>query len=146
MPTVLEVLHSKPVQVTHAVSPTTPLHDAAKLMMRENIGALVIIERGNVIGLVTERDVVRKVVAEGLSPIGVTVGDIMATRVRFVKPDQSPEDCMAIMTEARARHLLVMDEGRLLGLISIGDLVKDIISEQRHVITQLEHYITNALI
>lgn len=146
MPTALEVLQSKPVQVTHAVSPSMPLRDAAKLMERENIGAVVALENGAILGLLTERDLVRQVVAAGLSPNELTVGDVMTPRVRFVKPAQSSEECMAVMTETRSRHLLVMENGRMLGLISIGDLVKDIISEQRHVISQLEHYITNALI
>jgi CBS domain-containing protein len=94
------------------------------------------------VGVVTERDYARKVVLQGRSSKGTKIKDIMTSRVAYARPEQSVEECMAMMTEKRVRHLPVMDGEKLLGIISIGDLVKAIIEEQQHVIAQLEQYIS----
>jgi signal-transduction protein with cAMP-binding, CBS, and nucleotidyltransferase domain len=99
-------------------------------------------ESGNVVGIITERDYARKIVLMARSSKDTAVRDIMTSSAMYVSPVQRSEECMALMTENRVRHLLVIDSGKLIGLVSIGDLVKDIISQQKFVIQQLEHYIT----
>jgi CBS domain-containing protein len=98
-----------------------------------------------VVGIVNEREVARKIALLGLSSKQTPVRDVMASVVMYVNPDQTNEECMALMTETRLRHLPVMHDGKLIGLVSIGDLVKDIISEQKFIIEQLQHYITGDL-
>jgi len=115
--------------------------DAVQRMAEKNIGALVLVEGERVVGIVSEHDYARKIVLLARSSKDTPLRDIMSTPVLYVRPDQSSEECMALMTENRLRHLPVMDGGRLIGLVSIGDLVKDIISEQKFIIEQLEHYI-----
>ena len=110
-------------------------------MAERRIGALLVMECERIVGIVTERDYARKVILMGRSSSDTPVRDIMTTSVMYVRPDQTNEECMALMTENRLRHLPVIDGGKLVGLISIGDLVKDIISEQQFTIQQLEHYI-----
>jgi len=116
--------------------------DAIKLMADKNIGALLVMEADEVAGIITERDYARKVVLMSRSSKQTTVREIMTSAVMYVGPEQTSEECMVLMTENRLRHLPVIDGGRLLGIISIGDLVKDIIAEQRFTIEQLEHYIS----
>jgi len=116
--------------------------DAIKLMADKNIGALLVMEADEVAGIITERDYARKVVLMSRSSKQTTVREIMTSAVMYVGPEQTSEECMVLMTENRLRHLPVIDAGRLLGIISIGDLVKDIIAEQRFTIEQLEHYIS----
>jgi CBS domain-containing protein len=94
-----------------------------------------------IVGIITERDYARKIVLIGRSSKETAVRDVMTSPVMYVRPDQTNEECMALMTDNRVRHLPVMDSGKLIGLISIGDLVKDIIAEQKFTIQQLEHYI-----
>lgn len=141
MTNVAQILQSKPAMAVHSTTPATSVYDAVKLMAERNVGALVVIEAGKVVGMVTERDYARKVVLMARSSKETAVSDIMSTPVLYVSPTQSNEECMALMTENRLRHLPVMEGGRLVGLVSIGDLVKDIISEQQFIIRQLEHYI-----
>ncbi len=114
-------------------------------MAEQNIGALLVMEGENIVGIVTERDYARKIVLADRSSKETAVSVIMTPKVLCVGPLQTTEECMALMTENRLRHLPVMDNGRLIGLVSIGDLVKDIISEQQFIIEQLEHYITGTL-
>jgi CBS domain-containing protein len=116
--------------------------EALKLMAERSIGALVVTEREHVVGIITERDYARKVILMARSSKETAVRDIMTSSVMYVRSDHTSEECMVLMTENRLRHLPVMDSGKLVGLISIGDLVKDIISEQKFMIEQLEHYIT----
>ncbi len=141
MKSVAQVLKSKPRQTVEAVAPSTSVFDAVKLLAEKNIGALLVLDGQRIAGIVTERDYARKIVLLGRSSRETTVGDIMSSPVMYVRPDQTNEECMALMTDNRMRHLPVVDQGRLVGLISIGDLVKDIISEQKFIIEQLEHYI-----
>jgi CBS domain-containing protein len=140
--TAADVLKSKPQQTVHTIAPTASVLEAVKLMADKNIGALLVMEGAHIAGIVTERDYARKVALMSRSSRDTPVRDIMTSAVMYVRPDQTSEECMALMTENRMRHLPVMDRGKLLGLISIGDLVKNIISEQKFLIQQLEHYIT----
>ena len=142
MNTVAQILGSKPNQAVYTMEPTASAHEAVRLMVDKNIGALVVVERGQVVGIVSERDYARKLVLMARSPKDTLLGDIMSSPVMYVHPDQTSDECMALMTENRLRHLPVMDGGQLIGLISIGDLVKATISEQQFIIEQLEHYIS----
>lgn len=142
MKSVAHILEAKPDQCVYTIAPTASVFDAVQLMAEKNIGALVVTEGDKVVGIITERDYARKIVLMARLSRDTPVRDIMTSSVMYVRPDQRSEECMALMTENRLRHLLVMDSGKLIGLISIGDLVKDIISQQRFIIEQLEHYIT----
>ena len=142
MKSVAEILKTKPDQTVYAVSPTASVYEAVKLMAEKNIGALLVREGEKVVGIMTERDYARKIVLMGRASKETPVGEIMTTTVMYVRPSQTNEECMALMTDNRVRHLPVLDNGKLVGLVSIGDLVKDIISEQKFIIEQLEHYIT----
>jgi len=135
------ILHSKPDHTVYTIAPTDLVFDAVKLMADKNIGALVVIDGQEIVGMITERDYARKVVLMARASTSTLVRDIMTTSVLYVPPSHTSEECMALMTEHRVRHLPVIDKGKLLGLVSIGDLVKDIISEQKFIIDQLEHYI-----
>ena len=142
MKTVNELLKTKPDRTVHAIAPDAPVLDAVKLMAEKRIGALLAMEGERVVGIVTERDYARKVVLKGRSSKETPVRDIMTSAVMYVRPDQSSEECMVLMTEKRLRHLPVMDGDRLVGMVSIGDLVKEVISEQKFLIEQLQHYIS----
>jgi CBS domain-containing protein len=142
MKIVAHILNSKPEQTVHTITPAASVFDAVKQMAEKSIGALVVIEGEKVVGIITERDYARKIILMARSSKETPVRDIMTASVMYVRPDQTSEECMVLMTENRLRHLPVMDGGKLIGLISIGDLVKDIISEQKFIIQQLEHYIT----
>ena len=141
MKSVAQILKSKPVQAVLTIAPSDSVYYAVKLMAEKSIGALLVMEGEKIAGIVTERDYARKIVLMGRSSKDTPVRDIMTSEVMYVRPDQSNEECMALMTDNRLRHLPVLDQGKLIGLISIGDLVKDIISEQKFIIDQLEHYI-----
>jgi CBS domain-containing protein len=141
MKSVAEILRSKPEQAVHTITPSASVFDAVKLMAEKSIGALLVMEDLKIDGIITERDYARKIVLMGRSSKETPVRDIMTSPVMYVRPDQTNEECMALMTDNRVRHLPVIDNGKLMGLISIGDLVKDIISEQKFIIDQLEHYI-----
>ncbi len=142
MKTVAEILKAKGDSTVHAIEPTATVFDAVQLMAQKNIGAVLVMKQDRIVGILTERDYARKVVLMARSSKDTPLRDIMTTSVIYVRPDQTSEECMALMTENRMRHLPVMDKGKLVGLISIGDLVKGIISEQKFIIEQLEHYIT----
>ena len=142
MTTVAQILKSKPDQTVHKISPDASVLDALKLMAEKNIGALLVAEGEKIVGIVTERDYARKVILMSRSSKEARVREIMSSQVIYVRPDQTSEECMALMTNNRLRHLPVMDNGKVIGLASIGDLVKDVISEQKFIIRQLEQYIT----
>jgi CBS domain-containing protein len=141
MATVAQLLRSKPDRAVHTIAPSATVFEAVKLMAEKNIGGLVVVEGGSVVGVVTERDYARKVILMARSSKDTQVREIMTAQVMYVSPERTSEECMALMTENRFRHLPVMDKCRLVGLVSIGDLVKDVISEQKFIIEQLEHYI-----
>ena len=142
MKTAANLLKSKAHQPVHTIAPEASVFDAIKLMADKNIGALLVMEGEEVAGIITERDYARKIVLMSRSSKQTPVREIMTSAVMYVRPDQTSEECMVLMTENRLRHLPVVDDGRLLGIISIGVLVKDIIAEQRFTIEQLEHYIS----
>ena len=142
MESVANIIKAKPDQSVYTIAPTASVFDAVKLMAEKNIGALVVMDGENVVGIITERDYARKIVIMARSSRETPVRDIMTSSAMYVSPLQRSEECMALMTENRVRHLLVIDRGRLIGIVSIGDLVKNIISQQKFVIQQLEHYIT----
>jgi CBS domain-containing protein len=123
------------------IAPGGSVYDALRLMADKNIGALLVVEKGKIVGILSERDYARKVVLMDRSSKQTAVREVMTSSVMYARPDQTNEECMALMTDNRLRHLPVIDNGSLLGLVSIGDLVKDIISEQQFTIEQLQHYI-----
>ncbi|PQV48129.1 CBS domain-containing protein [Paraburkholderia sp. BL21I4N1] len=142
MTSVAQLLKTKPDNtVVFTVGADDSVYDAIKLMAEKGIGALVVTDGDGIAGIVTERDYARKVVLMDRSSKATPVRDIMSKAVRFVRPDQTTDDCMALMTERRMRHLPVIENDRLIGMVSIGDLVKNIIAEQRFTIQQLEFYI-----
>lgn len=143
MHTVAQILQTKPDQAIYQMAPGASAHEAVRLMADENIGALVVVDDGRVVGLVSERDVVRKLVLAVRSAPDTALGEIMVSPVMYVRPEQTSDECMALMTQHRLRHLPVVDQSeRLIGLISIGDLVKATIADHQFTIEQLEHYIT----
>jgi len=125
------------------VSPDSTVYDALQVMADKNVGALMVLENDQVVGVFSERDYARKVILKGKASKDTPVSEIMSTKLVWVRPDQTIEDCMNLMTNRRIRHLAVLEEGRLIGVISIGDVVKAIISEQEFTIQQLEQYITS---
>ena len=143
MTSVAKILQSKPDTTVHTIAPTALVFDALKLMADKGIGALLVTEGEAIAGIFTERDYARKIALMGRTSSVTQVRDVMTSAVRFVRPDQTSEQCMQIMSTGRMRHLPVVDANdKLVGMISSGDLVKDIISEQKFIIEQLEHYIT----
>jgi CBS domain-containing protein len=142
MKTAATILKSKAHQSVHTIAPEASVFDAMRLMADKNIGALLVMEADEVAGIITERDYARKVVLMSRSSKETAVREIMTSAVMYVRPGQTSDECMMLMTENRLRHLPVMEGKRLLGIISIGDLVKDIIAEQKFTIEQLEHYIS----
>jgi CBS domain-containing protein len=142
MSIVAHILTSKSDHSVYTIAPAASVFDAVKLMADKSIGALVVVDDENIVGMITERDYARAIVLMARSSKTTAVREIMTARVMYVLPDQTSEQCMALMTEHRLRHLPVVDKGKLVGLISIGDLVKDVISEQNFTIQQLQHYIT----
>lgn len=142
MTAVADILKSKADPIVHTIGPDESVFDALQRMADKGIGALLVMEGEAIVGIVTERDYALKIALKGRTSALTQVRDVMTTSVMFVKPTQTSEECMALMTDNRLRHLPVLKDGKLVGLISIGDLVKDIISEQKFVIDQLEHYIT----
>jgi len=145
MKSVAVILKAKVDQTVYTISPMASVFEAVKLMAEKNIGALVVTEGEKIVGIITERDYARKIVLMARSSKDTPVRDIMTSSAMYVSSIQRSEECMALMTNNRVRHLLVIDDGRLVGIISIGDLVRDTISEQKLIIQQLEHYISGEL-
>ena len=125
-----------------SVKPTTSVFDALRIMADKEIGALVVMEDQRLVGVLSERDYARKVILMGRYSKDTTVGEIMTPDVLCAKGDNTVEECMALMTDKHIRHLPVIDGDRVIGMLSIGDLVKAIIAEQKFMIEQLEHYIS----
>lgn len=143
MTTVRSILHSKGNQVV-SVSPETLVSTALELMAEKNVGALVVTKDGAIAGMFSERDFARKTVSDGKAALDSTVRELMTSSVFTITPEQSIEECMAAMTAKRIRHLPVLENHRLVGVVSIGDVVKAVISDQEHLIQHLENYITGA--
>jgi CBS domain-containing protein len=141
MKRVRDVLQVKGSEV-FTIEPDASVYDAIKIMADQRIGALVVLQGEHLVGLISETDYARKIVLQGRTSANTRVREIMTDRVLYVSPDQDISECMALMTEKRFRHLPVMDNDQLAGLISIGDLVKSIIDEQLFTIEQLERYIS----
>lgn len=142
MKTVRDILNIKGNEVW-SVGPENTVFEALRHMAEKEIGALIVMDGKRLAGIISERDYARKIVLLGRTSPNTLVKEIMTTHVAYTHPEQSIEECMAIMTDKRIRHLPVIEEGKLIGLISIGDLVKSIISEQQFIIEQLERYITS---
>jgi CBS domain-containing protein len=141
MKTVTQLLRTKGHEIL-SVSPETSVFEALKVMAEKNVGALLVVETERLVGVFSERDYARKVILKGKASREVPVRDIMTSHVLYVRPEQTIEDCMALMTDKRVRHLPVLAEERLVGVVSIGDVVKAIIAEQEFIIEQLQNYIT----
>jgi len=124
-----------------SIAPDAPVYDAIKLMANKGVGALLVLEAGKLVGIVSERDYARKVILKGKTSKDTPVKDIMTPHVIYTSPDQTIEKCMALMTAKHIRHLPVLEGDQLVGIVSIGDLVKAIISEQATLIQQLENHI-----
>ena len=124
-----------------STSPDASVFEAIQLMAEKSIGALLVIDRDELVGIVSERDYARKVILKGRSSRETPVRDIMTEKVLYVPPTRSLEECMVLMTEKRIRHLPVIADGRLIGVCSVGDVIKAIISEKQFIIEQLESYI-----
>jgi len=129
------------VQQVHTIKPHQTVLEALMLMAEKNVGALPVVEDGKVVGIVSERDYARKMVLKGRSSVGTEVKEIMSSPVITVDSHQNVDTCMNMMTNSHLRHLPVVEDGELLGLLSIGDLVKEAIAEQADLIRQLEQYI-----
>jgi len=140
MKTVKEIIDKKGNEIW-SVTPDTTVFDALKLMADKKIGAVLVIKDSKVAGIMSERDYARKVVLQGKSSVQLTVSEIMSDKVVYVDIFQNVEDCMALMSNKRIRHLPVFDENNLVGFISIGDVVKAIIDEKEFFIDQLVNYI-----
>jgi len=141
MTNVRHILQEKGGQLW-SVSPETIVFDALQLMADKNCGALVVLEGDKLVGIFSERDYARKIILKGRKSRETAVSEIMTTEVTSVDPGQSVDDCMTLMTEKRIRHLPVLEQDKLVGVISIGDVVKAVISEREFTIKQLENYIT----
>ncbi|AGA33014.1 CBS domain containing membrane protein [Thioalkalivibrio nitratireducens DSM 14787] len=142
MKKVHEVLNEKGHDV-YSIGPEASVFEALRMMADHEIGALPVLENGRLVGLISERDYARKVILLDRSSRNTPVREIMMARVTCVEPGRTVEECMALMTDKRVRHLPVLEHGKLVGLVSIGDLVKAIIDEQQFIISQLELYIAS---
>lgn len=140
MKTVSQLLQGKSGGVL-SVTPEARVFDALKLMAEKNVGALLVMNGDTLLGILSERDYARKVILLGKSSHEIAVRDIMSDKVITVTPEQTVDGCMALMSGRRFRHLPVVDKGRVIGVLSIGDLVKAVIEDQQQTIQQLESYI-----
>src|SRR5438874_10876209 len=141
MKTVRQLLRTKGHEVL-SVAPDTAVFEALQLMAEKNVGAVLVLEGERLVGILSERDYARKVILKGKSSKETPVREIMSSHVLYVRPEQTLEDCMALMTDKHVRHLPVLDQGKVIGVISIGDVVKALIAEQQFIIAQLQNYIT----
>ena len=142
MVTARDLLKAKVGGGIFSVTPDATVLEALKIMAERNVGAALVMSGDRIEGILSERDIVRKVDLLGKTSATTRVREIMTEKVLYVGPNQPLEECMALMTEKRIRHLPVMENGTLLGVISIGDVLRDVIHEQKFLISQLEHYIT----
>jgi CBS domain-containing protein len=140
MDTVRDLLKSKGSDVW-TIKPDESVHEAIQKMADQDVGALVVIENGKPAGIFTERHYAREVFLKGRQSPTTPIREVMITRVICAEPEQTIEECVAVMTDKRVRHLPVVDKGNLVGIVSIGDLVKSMISDQKFEIEQLTNYI-----
>ena len=140
MRNVEQILQEK-VQQLLSIAPDATVFSALQLMAEKDVGALVVLDGEKLVGILSERDYARKVILFGKSSRETLVREVMTDKVLCLRPRQTVEECMALMTEKRIRHLPVLDHKKVIGVISIGDVVKETISEQKFVIAQLENYI-----
>lgn len=138
--TIRDVLKGKGSSVV-TINTIDTVFKALELMAKENVGALLVMKGDQVAGIISERDYARKVILEGRSSLETDVQKIMTTKVLYIAPDKSVEEGLALMSDKRCRHLPVMEDGKLLGMVSIGDLVKANVAEKEFMINQLENYI-----
>jgi CBS domain-containing protein len=141
MPTVRDLMRIKNSQDIWSISPDATVFEALQLLAEKNIGALLVMTGDTIDGIVSERDCVRKVDLLGKTANGTSVRDIMTSHVLYLEINQSLEECMALMTEKKIRHLPVLENQKLVGIISIGDVLKEMISDQKFMIDQLSRYI-----
>lgn len=141
MKTIKQLLGEKGSDIW-SIGPQETVFQAIKEMAEKEIGALVVLENGKLVGIISERDYARKVILKNKASHDTTVVEIMTTPVVCGRVDQTVDECMALITDKRVRHLPIIEQDRVIGVISIGDLVKSIIAEQQFVIEQLEHYIS----
>jgi CBS domain-containing protein len=141
MKTARQLLQEKQRGGVFSVPPTSTVYQALQLMAEKDIGAVLVMEGDRLVGIFSERDYARKVVLQGKTSAGTPITDIMTKRVMFATPATTLDECMAIMSEKRFRHLPVLDGETVMGVLSITDLVREQIAEQRFMIEQLEHYI-----
>jgi len=140
MRSVQQLLEEKPQQVL-SIQPQAKVFDALMLMAEKDVGALVVLEGDKLVGIFSERDYARKIILFGKTSRDTSVGEIMTAKVVCVRPEQMVDQCMALMTQKRVRHLPVLSEKKVIGIISIGDVVRAMLQDQQHTIEQLEQYI-----
>lgn len=141
MQTVRDVLERKGHQVW-TVQARQTVYEALEILAEKDVGALLVCDGDDAVGMFSERDYARQVILKGKSSKDTPVRDVMSTHLLFASPEQKMEECMALMTEKRIRHLPVLEQGRIVGMISIGDVVKAVLEEKQFLIQQLESYIT----
>lgn len=141
MKTVKDILDVKGHDIC-SVHTGNSVFDAVKMMAEKGVGSLLVMDGDKLVGIITERDYARKIILEDRSSRETTVGEVMTRKVLCVAPERTIDECMALMTDKRARHLPVVDHKQVVGVVSIGDLVKAMISEQKILIDQLQHYIS----
>lgn len=144
MKTVRDILNKKGSDA-YSISPQATVYEALQVMADKNIGAVLVIDKGKLVGIFSERDYARKVILKGKASKETLVSDLMTKNILYVSPDKNVEDCMFLMTTKHVRHLPVMEDDRLAGIISINDVVKIIISEQKFAIDTLEKYMQSSL-
>ena len=142
MTTVQRLLQNKGHTVW-SITPDASVFEAVQLMADKRVGALMVVDRNELVGVISERDYAREIVLKDRVSRDTPVSAIMTQRVLYVRPQQTLEECMALMTEKNLRHLPVLDDGRLVGVISMRDVVKDLIAEKEFLIEQMENYITD---
>lgn len=141
MQTVRELLEDKRHRPLVYVGPESTVLQALQIMSEADVGAVLVMDRGDIVGIFSERDYARRVVLEGRTSAGTHVREIMTSKVIYVRPAQTIDECMALMTDRRIRHLPVLEDGAVIGVLSIGDLVRATITEQQYTIEQLVNYI-----
>ncbi len=140
MGTVNRILRAKGNKI-FTISPDICVYNALEIMVENNVSSLVVVEDENLVGIFTERDYARKVILKGKSSKETSIREIMSVNVITVTPDSTVDECMQVMTGKFIRHLPVLENGKMVGIVSIGDLVKYIIEEQKFIIENMEHYI-----